>query len=195
MRLFAGVELAEPVRRHAAAAADALRRHLHRAAPGLTARWVAPENLHITVWFIGEVSEPEADAIGGALGSTPIPQAPFDVSPAGCGAFPPAGTPRVFWIGLRQGQGALTALHAEVGRRLQPLGILPEKRPYSAHLTIARVKDGGRTPARVIREALVAVPAECGACRVPALTLFRSRLSPRGAAYEPLLRVPLQEAS
>ena len=82
-------------------------------------------------------------------------------------------------------------LYRRIEHRLVPLGFAAERRPYTPHLTIARVKDPGRAPGRVIRASIAAVPASCGESTVNAVTLFRSRLSPRGAAYEPLLRVPL----
>jgi 2'-5' RNA ligase len=82
-------------------------------------------------------------------------------------------------------------LYGEVGERLAPLGYVPEERPYAAHLTIARIRDPVPGSSRSVREILTALPADCGTSRVAAVTLFRSHLSPKGAAYEPLLRVPL----
>jgi 2'-5' RNA ligase len=78
-----------------------------------------------------------------------------------------------------------------VGEVLEPHGFTPERREYSAHLTIARVKETGRVAHRVIRSIVTETMADCGVSQVTALTLFRSRLSPRGSTYEPLLRVPL----
>ena len=99
--------------------------------------------------------------------------------------------PRVLWIGTTKGTEAMRELYGRIEDRLVPLGFAAERRPYAPHLTIARVKDPGRASGRVIRDAIAAVPAACGESVVNAVTLFRSRLSPRGAAYEPLLRVPL----
>jgi RNA 2',3'-cyclic 3'-phosphodiesterase len=82
-------------------------------------------------------------------------------------------------------------VYGEIGERLAPLGFLPERRAYTAHLTLARVKDPGRGASANIRRTLAAEPADCGRIVVSAATLFRSRLSPKGAVYEPLLRVPL----
>lgn len=185
MRLFIGIELDEPVRLRAAEISDALRESLGRRA---TARWMAPGNLHITLWFIGEVDDDRAAAIARAF-ERPFGIQCFDIVLAGLGAFPPHGAPRVFWIGVAEGQEPLVALHRELATRLHPLGFEPERRPYSAHLTIARVKD---VHARDIRNTLRVMPADAGRCRIEAVTLFRSRLSPKGATYEPLLRVALE---
>ncbi len=185
MRLFIGIELDGEVKARAAAIADALRGKLGRR---VAARWIAPENLHVTLWFIGEVAEDRAVAI------TEVVRAPFlvpgfAVEIRGLGAFPPHGAPRVFWIGVARGQDSMVALYDELARRLQPLGFEPERRAYSAHLTIARVQE---CRFRDVRNVLGDLEADAGGCRISHVTMFRSRLSPKGAAYEPLLRVPLQ---
>ena len=192
MRIFLGVELEEHVKAAAAGAVERLRAELTRAAPGLMVRWVPPENMHITVWFIGEVPDTHAELIAATFGD-PLHLPAFDLTLAGCGAFPSSGSPRVFWIAASQGGAAMSRLHAQVAARLAPIGLLPERRGYTAHLTIGRVRDPGRTTPRGVHDLLHGVPADCGTSHASALTLFRSRLSPRGAAYEPLLRVPLRE--
>ena len=191
MRLCVGVELEDRVKAAAGDVAERLRQRLQRAAPALSARWIATENLHITLWFIGEVADPRAESIAGALRERPFATPTFDLALARCGAFPPSGPPRVLWIGTNRGAEEMAALYEELGQRLGPLGFLPEKRGYTAHLTIARVKDAGRGTTRDVRQILADLPADCGHSRISAVTLFRSRLSPKGAAYEPLLRVPL----
>jgi 2'-5' RNA ligase len=190
VRLFLGIELDDAVRAGASAAALELKGRLETCAPGFAARWIDRANLHITLWFIGEVAEDRAAQISDAL-RRPFEVAPFPLSLAGCGAFPPSGAPRVLWIGTTNGTEPMRELYGRLEHRLVPLGFAAERRPYTPHLTIARVKDPGRASARVVRETIAAVPASCGESTVTAVTLFRSRLSSRGAAYEPLLRVPL----
>lgn len=191
MRLFVGVELSPEVRDSAARMAERLRDGLKKSRLDVGARWVAAENLHVTLWFIGEVHDERARAITAAL-SPPFPVAPFEVVLGGCGAFPPYGLPRVFWIGVERGQQELLELYKHVGGRLTSLGYEPERREYSAHLTVARVKDASPGSAAAIRKVLAGVPASTAACQVAAVTIFRSHLSPRGSTYEPLTRVPLQ---
>jgi 2'-5' RNA ligase len=171
--------------------AERLRDGLKKARVDVGARWVAAENLHVTLWFIGEVRDERAQDIMTSL-SVPFPVPPFEVVLGGCGAFPPSGVPRVFWIGVDRGQQELQDLYAHVGERLAPLGYQPERREYSAHLTVARVKDASRGSAPAIRRMLAAVPAIPAACQVAAVTIFRSHLSSSGSTYEPLARVPLQ---
>jgi 2'-5' RNA ligase len=188
LRLFIGVELDDAVRDTAAAIANSLRRHLgHR----VDARWVPASNLHITLWFIGNVTADRADEILRAL-DRPFTIPIFNVHIAGLGVFPPSGAPRVFWLGVQSGAGPLTGLYAGLAPRLLPLGIEPERRAYSPHLTIARVKEAraGKVDAD-LRASFSVVAADAGTCSVPRVTVFRSHLSPKGATYEPLLRVPL----
>jgi RNA 2',3'-cyclic 3'-phosphodiesterase len=189
VRLFVGLELDEPVRMAAAAVAERLRHRSSTVAPDFKARWIPAANLHITVWFFGEVADDAAAVLLEEL-RAPLPRSTFELAVRGCGAFPRSGAPRVLWIGTGEGTAAMVESYAALARRLAPLGYLPEERAYSPHVTLARVKDPGHAT-RAVREAFAAEPAECGVTAVNALTLFRSRLSPHGAVYERLLRVPL----
>jgi 2'-5' RNA ligase len=190
-RIFVGVELDAGVKAAAAAAADALRAELASTDIRVLARWVPQDNLHITLFFIGDVPGNRVNEVRAAL-APPFARAAFDVHLSGLGAFPPSGVPRVFWIGVRDGSEALGALHAEVSARLAAVGCEPEGRPYSAHLTIARVKDlQSRGHASRVRRILAGRDADAGPSRVSAVTLFESRVSPKGSTYEPLLRLPL----
>ena len=191
MRLFVGIELDDRVREAAARISDAVRRQL---AESVDARWIAASNLHITLWFIGEVDEAGSEDLLNVLGR-PYEVPAFDLEIAGLGVFPPTGPPRVFWLGVAAGVESLRQLHSELALRLGPLGFEPERRAYSAHLTIARVKTVSRAiPNRALREMLQRAPAVAGRCRTTHVTVFRSRLSPKGANYEPLLRIPLEQA-
>jgi 2'-5' RNA ligase len=189
VRLFVGLALDEAVRAAAASVSSRLERKLSSVARDFEARWVPAGNLHVTVWFFGEVGEAPAARLVDHLGA-PLGLPPFDLHVGGCGAFPPSGAPRVLWIGTAGGTPGMIDAHAALIERLRPLGYAPETRAYSPHLTLARVKAPGRSPAKV-RDTLAAEAGDCGSMAVTALTLFRSRLSPHGATYERLLRVPL----
>lgn len=194
MRLFLAVEPDEAARLALARAIDALKDQLRRARVRMSLRWMAAEHLHLTLVFIGDV--PDADAPGwiGAVRS-PLPIAPFEVDLEGCGAFPPAGAPRVLWAGLgKDGPAPLRQLHDLLVDRLSACGHVPETRPFSAHVTLARVKRGhdvARGDGPRVRGALTAIDPPHARFRVEYATLFRSHLSPAGARYEPLERIPL----
>jgi RNA 2',3'-cyclic 3'-phosphodiesterase len=190
MRLFVGIELPDDVKRAAGAAATDLRARLESKAPRVVLRWVDPANLHVTLWFLGEVADARASDVAAAL-NEPFPVNAFELGFAAAGMFPYSAAPRALWLGIRSGAGELAELYAHTGSRLARLGFLPEKRPYSAHLTIARFKSVRRNDVpvvrRVVADASVAIPGTS----VSAVTLFRSHLSPKGSRYESVLRVPL----
>lgn len=191
MRLFVAAEPSELMRRNAGSAIERLRERLEGTHASHGIRWIPPENLHLTVWFLGEVSDARATAVLETL-RTPLSTPAFDLHVAGFGAFPPSGAPRVLWMGVTSGLQELAQAHDEIGERLRPWGFPPEGRAYSAHLTVARVKEPPHGRARAaLRQALDHVPADAGSCRIEELVVFRSRTAPAGAAYEPLLRVPL----
>ena len=191
MRLFVAAELSAPLRRSVAACALRVRERLARAEINAGLRWIPPANLHLTIWFIGELSEARAGAVLEAL-APPLPMPAFDVALEGFGAFPPAGAPRVLWMGVSRGRDELARAHELVGTRLLPWGFPPEGRAYSAHLTIARVKEGHGRARAAIRQAVAHEICAAGACTVRELVVFRSRTESAGAVYEPLLRVPLE---
>lgn len=188
MRLFVAVELDAAVHHAAETAVSQLRDTL----PGsLSARWVSTANMHLTVRFIGHVADDRVPAVLRAL-EPPVAIAPFDLALGGCGVFPSHGPPRVMWIGLQEGLSSLRAMHDEFNRRLRPLGLEPEDRPYSAHLTLARLKDPPPGSAALVRDAIGRVRVPAARCQVSAATLFESRLSPKGSTYNPRLRIPLR---
>lgn len=190
MRLFIGIELSDAMKTAAAAASDRLQAAFAKARLRVDARWVPAANLHVTLWFIGEVDDARGARISEAM-NAPFDVAPFTLGAAGLGAFPPSGPPRVFWVAVTAGADPLRELHRQVESRLTPFGFEPERRVYSAHLTIARVKDVARGASHRIRRLLADTPADAGATDITAVTLFRSHLSPKGSTYEALLRVPL----
>lgn len=186
MRLFVAVELSESLRRAAADAAGRIRRQAGRA---IEARWVDPEHMHVTVRFIGQVDDDRVPELVKVV-AEPLSVPPFEIALGRCGVFPPRGGLRVIWIGLTSGLQSLTAMHDEFNQRLAPLGFAPETRPYSAHLTLARVKEG-RNPERrdapaALRTAIEAVDVGLAQCRVERATIFRSHVRSTGSWYEPL---------
>lgn len=134
MRLFIAIDPSDEVRGEIAA--------LCRGLDG--ARWLPPEQYHVTIRFLGEV-DPEARArIAEALGSVREPTFPLRL--AGAGRFPPRRAPRVLWIGIEP-EERLGSLHSRIERQLSEAGLAAEEKPFSPHLTIARLREGTATPA------------------------------------------------
>jgi 2'-5' RNA ligase len=152
--------------------------------------WVAPANFHLTVKFLGAVDIGRLPDVERALGDAVAGLSPFTLTLRGLGAFPSAARPRVIWAGTAQGAAELAGLAAHVERALSPLGFPPEDRPFSAHVTLGRVRTPRRNPR--LAEALAASTAvELLSVPVERVSLMRSDLSPRGARYSELAAHPL----
>ena len=184
MRLFVAVELSEEMRAGAGRIAAGL---AERLGPGArrSVTWVATGNMHLTLRFIGEVEASVAGELARRI-EAPFRTPAFRLSVQGAGCFPPSGPPRVIWLGLAEGAGELARVHDEVEARMEGLGLEREDRPFRAHLTLGRVKAPISPGARQAIASFAA--ADVGACRVDHVTLFESRLSPRGATYTVLAR-------
>ena len=189
MRLFVAAEIGEALAATVAELSRELQRRAGETAPRAKVTWVPADRLHLTVRFIGEVDDARAAAVQEAFGP-PLRVAPFDLTLAGAGAFPKGGAPRVLWIGVVSGQDQLIAAERDISARLTRLGIPEEERPYSPHLTLARVREpAGLRTARLL-EGLT--DRRLGTVRIDAITLFQSKLSPKGPAYTSLLRIPCE---
>jgi 2'-5' RNA ligase len=176
-RLFAAVDIPPSAKDVVVRAVDPWRERL----PG--GRWVHPENWHITVKFLGRTWPRLVGWVREACGQAAAEIHPFRLALQGFGVFPGRTRARVLWVGLRDKEGSLAALASALDRRLER-EFPPEKRAFSAHLTVARFNPP--IPFREHAEALQETQVEAGPFRVGRLVLYRSHLSPRGARYEPL---------
>jgi 2'-5' RNA ligase len=191
MRIFVGLEVPGSVREGAAGAADRLRACIRRSSPEVALRWIDPASFHLTLWFIGDVDEARGEAVRNAV-AMPWRAPAFSLQLGAAGIFPERGLPRILWLGVREGAAACAALYGELEGRMTALGFTPQRRQYSAHLTIARVKDAPRRHVAGLRRCIEAVDPIEGAGIVNGVTLFRSHPGPGGSRYEPLLHVPLR---
>jgi 2'-5' RNA ligase len=189
--LFVAAEIGEALAAQVEDLSDELQKRTAKAAPRAKVTWIPSQRMHLTIRFIGEVDGTRAAAIRTAL-EPPIEVAPFELTLAGAGMFPKSGTPRVVWVGVARGREELLAAEREISARLIRIGVPGEERPYSPHLTLARVREpAGLRSARLL-EGLT--ETTIGTVQVDAITLFQSKLSPKGPTYLALLRIPLQEA-
>ncbi|MBI2882294.1 MAG: RNA 2',3'-cyclic phosphodiesterase [Candidatus Methylomirabilis oxyfera] len=152
--------------------------------------WVRPENLHLTLKFLGQVEEDCIGAIGEAIAAAATGSGPVHLVFQGLGAFPRPREARVVWTGLSHGSEALAALQARIEAALESLGFAREARRFTAHLTLGRVRGPARREqlARAITEA----PAEAlGEMVLDRIELMKSDLSAGGARYSILQSFPL----
>jgi len=189
VRLFVAAEIGERLAGRAEELIRELEKRTAETAPRARLTWLAANRLHITIRFIGEVDDVRAAAIVAAL-EPPLDVEPFDLTLAGMGVFPKSGPPRVVWTGIERGRDDLVAVERELGSRLTTIGIPPEGRPYSPHLTLARVREAAGLRSAGLLDGLE--DRSLGTTRIDAITLFQSRLSSKGPIYVPLLRTSLR---
>jgi len=165
-----------------------IQRELKRAVPAQSVKWVNPPSIHITLRFLGDIVPDRVDIIKRALGAVArnVPRFVYDVGDIG--AFPNQKRPRVIWIGIQDPAGWLSLLHSAVEESMESIGFEKEKRRFSPHLTLGRVRRSTRTAdARAIGEALdqMVVP-HIGRATAEEFVFFQSLLRPTGADYNPL---------
>jgi len=181
VRLFVALDLPDPVR-HAITELIAKLQPKSR-----TARWIRPENLHITLKFIGHVDNEKLSPIQSALSSIHAEQ-PVELHFRGMGFFPNEHRPRAFWCGIAASPN-LAELAADIDRALAPLGIEAETRSFTPHLTLARFKsdEGIR---EVVHAATHMKSTDFGAATETNFHLYESLLKSTGAQYNRLASFP-----
>ena len=196
MRLFVAVDLDEASRAAAAGIARTLATRLPRSDTPSPVRWVPPEQLHLTLRFLGDLEEGQAASVRHVLGR-PWETVAFTSSLTAADLFPLSGAPRVIWLSVDEGQAHMVALKREVDRRLALVGFEPETKPFRAHLTLGRVKRRASISSRALRAVLSGCEAETARWAVTRVTLYESRMSFRGATYhvvESAMLAPPREA-
>lgn len=174
LRLFVALWLPETL-------AGAAWRRLERLRPdGRGVRWVRREQLHLTLKFLGETPADKLPAVQEALAGAAAGGRPVDLRLTAGGVFPPAGPPRVLWLGLEPA-GELGALAGAVEKALAPLGFPPEGRPFRPHLTLGRAEPGAAFDRAVLAREIAEPPAA-----VDSMALIRSDLGPGGPRYTTL---------
>ena len=151
------------------------------------AKWVKPENIHLTLKFLGNISPDDIDKIGGSMMDTVEEFAPIDLVAMGVGVFPGIQRPRVIWVGLGGQIQPLFAMQRVLEDNLADLGFKKEKRPFKGHLTLGRIRQtvNPTTIRQIMREYANLSSEEFTASRI---ILFKSELKPSGAVYSQLLQ-------
>lgn len=181
MRLFTGIPIPDAVKQSLARLLDKLR-------PAARLKWSPVANLHVTTKFIGEWPEARLGELESALVEVPV-GGRLGIAIQGLGWYPNPHSPRVFWAGVRSGEG-LQALAAAIDQRLAKLGIEPEARAFSPHLTLARIKDA--VPLAGVRQAVASLDSvDFGAFEASHFHLYLSEPGAGGSVYKSLAQFPL----
>jgi len=183
MRLFVGLDIPSEVKDNLARFIDDLR-------PAADLRWSPTANLHITTKFIGEWRADRLEELKSAL-ATISGIAAFPVSIRGLGWYPNPHSPRVFWAAVRA-EPALSDLARKTEDALAAIGIEKEKRPYSPHLTLARIQDSPNL-GEIRRRVASLTSDDFGRFTSSEFHLYLSQPGPRGSVYSKLATYPLIE--
>ena len=185
MRIFVAINLTDEVRRRLYAGVGDLR------AADFPIRWVPPENIHLTLKFLGEVPPEDVDEVGAALREALAGAKAFDLRVAGLGAFPSRRNPRVVWAGVDGGR-QLEDVHERVEGALALLGYAKEERAFHPHLTLGRVRRRSE-PSRLqgLDAALERIEFEA-VSPAGSVDVMKSELAPTGAEHEVVAQVDLE---
>ncbi|MHB0945709.1 MAG: RNA 2',3'-cyclic phosphodiesterase [Sedimentisphaerales bacterium] len=177
MRLFIAIDIDDTVKSAVVKLQSQLKQGLRN---GNGLKWVPPEQMHLTLKFLGEVDNGRIDEIGEAIKTACFEKKAFEFELSAVGTF---GRPtKVLWLGSEKQSSELIALAESVEQAMQELGFEKENRPFSAHLTLARVKDAGveKNLRRVVNENQ---KAEIPAIKVDSVYLYKSQLTLDGPVY------------
>ena len=185
IRAFIAVEISSEVRRSAVELIDRL-----QSIP-MDVKWVVPENLHVTLKFLGDVELTETARICDAMKRAVTDLDPFVLTLGGVGAFPNLSRPNTIWLGALDDDRPMVELHKNLEIRLQKLGFRREGRRFQTHLTIGRVRRAGPVAKNLGDRLRELADYEAGKTRVDQIVLFSSQLTSDGPIYQVLGRAKL----
>jgi 2'-5' RNA ligase len=185
IRTFVGIEISKAIRDRLVALQEDLAR------TGAPVKWVEPENLHVTLLFLGEVEDKELPSVCNAIAAAAGEHSGFPMSIERTGAFPNARRPRILWVGVGQGTQEVCALHDSLEKPLIKLGCYRrEERTYKPHITLGRVRS--ERPPDQLADALVKHAGwRAGEVAVHEVLVMSSELTSSGPLYTVLSRAKL----
>jgi 2'-5' RNA ligase len=191
IRAFVAIELSDAIKQ----ALDRLQRLLAAGASERMARWVSPRSIHLTLKFLGDIPERRVDEISAALRIACAGHAPFGVRLTDLGCFPNAKRLRVVWVGVGGDVAPLVSLQRSIDQELERLDFKREKRGFTPHLTLARIRDWvGPGERRELAARLSTLQVPPANMPVRSIAFIRSDLRPSGAVYSLLSTIPLGDS-
>lgn len=190
MRTFIAIELSKETKDWIAGLQGQLKNS------GADVKWVKPENIHLTLKFLGEIDDRQLNSIIGILQDSNKDRNSFYIRLSSLGAFPKINFPRVIWIGIDKGETESKQIAKDLEEELTKVGLAKEKRPYSSHITLGRVRSALNRD-RLIKDLgnlANNFPQDAPGTEflVSKITLFKSTLTPAGPIYEILKEIPLK---
>ena len=184
-RTFVAIEAVDEVYMRALQAIDLL------SGKAENVKWVAPENLHWTLQFLGDITDEEMAESCRIVGRVAARHEPFVLSATGVGAFPKVERPRTLWLGAGQGSDAFCRLQAELEEELSQLGFRGENRRFVPHLTLGRLGRGSHGGQRLADRVVELAKFDGGTMEIDEVKVFASILERDGPAYHVLCSAPL----
>ncbi|MFA5362234.1 MAG: RNA 2',3'-cyclic phosphodiesterase [Candidatus Omnitrophota bacterium] len=180
MRTFIAIELPEEVKEYLRRLQGKLKK------PGADVKWVTPGNIHLTLKFLGEIDENTVQAVENIIEKTARTKRSFIVHVSSLGGFPGLTSPRVIWIGIDKGDTEVKEIAQDLEKSLEEIGIPPENREFSSHITIGRIRSKLNRAglAQALTDFKNAPQTENIEFPVKKITLFKSTLTPQGPIYE-----------
>lgn len=180
LRCFVGLPLPTDVSGILADTCEVIRRE----APAWRGeKWVAPQNLHVTIAFIGSVDEGAMGFLAEEVGAVVAAARPFELPFAGIQAIPGLHRCRMLWASFADPRGLCAELAARVVEASVPFGAERSERAFTAHVTLVRARKPRSLPAGVLEAALRSSEVLLSPMSVPRATLFSSTLTPKGPVY------------
>ncbi|MEW6109799.1 MAG: RNA 2',3'-cyclic phosphodiesterase [Nitrospirota bacterium] len=182
IRCFICIEFPESVKQSIGDVIDILRKS------GADIRWVSPENIHLTLKFLGQTDESLITPIKDSLHKKVLPYGSFYIKISGVGYFPDSKRPRVIWAGVEESE-LLKKLSRDIEEEMLKFGYENEKKAFSPHLTIGRVRSQKRI-AEVLKRLDEFSKSDFGNIEINNIILMKSELKPAGAQYYRLAEIP-----
>ncbi|MBP7055878.1 MAG: RNA 2',3'-cyclic phosphodiesterase [Candidatus Omnitrophica bacterium] len=179
MRTFIAIELSDEIRKTLSQAQSHLRYS------GADVKWVSEENTHLTLKFLGELSEDKVEKVTSILDNIAKNFKTFEISLKDIGAFPKIEFPKVIWVGLDKGAKESAELASRIDISLSEMGFAGETRPFAAHLTIGRVRSPKNKA--VLKDKILSYHLQPTTYNIiSSVILFKSVLTPHGPVYTKL---------
>jgi 2'-5' RNA ligase len=158
-------------------------------------KWVKPDSIHLTLKFLGKIAAGTTAAITEAIEKSARGIEPFRLKVEGLGAFPSIKRVQVAWVGISGEVADLIRLQKRLESNLTPLGFTPESRPFTPHLTLARLKKHAPLNERQeFGKLITSTNFQTGSIEVKEISLMKSQLTQTGAIYTRISLVELEKA-
>ncbi len=193
LRLFIAIELNDALRTELKRVQKQLQDECWRVSVAKAIRWVAPQNIHLTLKFLGNCDHAQIPSLTTALERAAKHSAPFVLAARGLGCFPNARRPNNVWVGLEGDVNTAALLAQHIENETHALGFAREERGFTPHLTLGRVKREGSNHERAtLGELIKNFPTTTyGTIRADAIHLIVSDLKPTGPIYTFLAQAKL----